>query len=82
MLLLQSKKELVTDKYSIIIYPIEDYYFAYHPEFGWSACSATGDTPEEAAETLPQVREAVIAHYILRGKEIPKPNPVPKELLD
>jgi predicted RNase H-like HicB family nuclease len=67
------------NKYSVVIYLIHNpgdrdgYYFAYHPEFGSSACSGTGDTRIEALQNLDTVRENVILHYQETGREIPEP---------
>lgn len=48
------------------------YFFAFHPDFGASACSATGDTIEEALELLDKVRQEVITYLRDKGKPIPK----------
>jgi predicted RNase H-like HicB family nuclease len=51
----------------------DGYYIAFHPEFGFSACSVPGYSRVEAIERLDQVREAVIQHRREKGKTIPKP---------
>jgi len=49
------------------------YYFAFLPDFGHSACSATGDTVLEAIEELDLVRQDVIRYFIEAEKKLPKP---------
>jgi len=71
-------------KYPINIHFIKDsdgepYVFAYLPDFGHSACSATGETVVEALATLALVQEAVIEHYQERGKPVPTPSKSPWE---
>jgi predicted RNase H-like HicB family nuclease len=51
----------------------DKYVIAYHPDFGHSACSATGDTIVEALENLVIARRDIIEHYLRTGKTIPKP---------
>ena len=57
----------------------EGYYFVFHPDFGSSACSATGDTVVEALANLERIREQVIEYYRNTGKDIPEPSPFDKE---
>jgi len=68
--------------YPIQIHLIEEedqsYYFAYHPDFGSSACSATGDTIMEAIESLDNVREDLVAYLKEAGKPIPAPSKLPE----
>lgn len=69
-------------KYPVMLYWIEDQgeepcVYAYHPDFGHSACSATGKTVHEALGVLDSVRTALIAHYKETGMEIPKPTRIP-----
>jgi predicted RNase H-like HicB family nuclease len=71
-------------EYPINIYfvPEDDgkgYWFAYLPDFGWSACSATGETMEAALVQLRNVQQEVMAHYAQNGKQLPKPSPPPFE---
>jgi len=66
-------------KYPIEIHHIkekdcEGYFLAFHPDFGCSACSATGETEEDAINLLNQVRCAVLEYYIKEGKNIPEPS--------
>jgi len=66
-------------KYPIEIHHIkekdcEGYFLAFHPDFGCSACSATGETEEEAINLLNQVRRDVLEYYIKEGKNIPEPS--------
>ena len=69
------------------IYPIEihflgedderegsGYFFAYLPDFGLSACSATGATKEEALRNLERVEFEVALHYEESERELPKPS--------
>lgn len=49
-------------------------YYAFHPDFGHSACSAVGDTVEEAIYILGMVRRDVIEYYLETGREIPEPS--------
>ncbi len=51
-----------------------DYYLAWCPDFGLSACSATGDTPEEALKLLQVVFADVHRYYVNTGRKIPSPN--------
>ena len=55
------------------------YYFAFLPDFGHSACSATGDTQEEALARLSEVKAEVVQHYLETGKAIPEPGRGPHE---
>lgn len=48
------------------------YYLADHPDFG-SACTATGETYEQAVRNLGDVREAIVALYKTTGRKLPKP---------
>ena len=49
------------------------YYMVWLPDFGITACSATGETVEEALENLQGVYAAVDKHYRKTGKEVPRP---------
>lgn len=66
-------------KYPITIYFVEDgqYYFAYLPDFGSSACSATGETIQAAVDNLAAVEKAVTQHYLDTGRALPHPTPNP-----
>lgn len=69
-------------EYPVELYRIEEddgtgVYFAFHPDFGHSACSAVGDTQEEAISELSVVRRDVIQHYYETGRTIPEPSPAP-----
>ena len=59
--------------YPIVIAPIEDYFMAYLPDFGWSTCSATADTMQEALDLLEKVFDNIIDYFIESGRPIPKP---------
>ena len=66
------------DKYSIALHFVEDdeggYWHAYHPELGASACSAPGDSPENAIARLREVREVILALWKDWGKDLPEPD--------
>ena len=49
------------------------YYFAYLPDFGYSACSAVGDTIDETLASLIITKDEVAQHYIETGRDIPRP---------
>jgi predicted RNase H-like HicB family nuclease len=49
------------------------YYLAFLPDFGYSACSATGDTIEEVIDNLREVYKEVVKCYLDTNKLIPKP---------
>jgi len=71
--------ELVRDiEYPITVHtlPKEDGggFFAYLPDIGHSACSAAGDTLEEAIYILKDVLEGVTEVYEERGYKIPRPS--------
>lgn len=55
------------------------YFFAFHPEFGASSCSATGDTIPLAVMNLAKVRAEVMCFLQSTGRPIPKPTPHPFE---
>lgn len=38
--------------YVVSIVKLDDYWFAWIDDFGWCACSATGDTPKETIDNL------------------------------
>ena len=61
----------ITVKY--VVTEDDSYYYAFLPDFGHSACSAVGDTIQEACETLELVLKDVIAVYKEDGHEIPIP---------
>jgi len=55
------------------------YFFAFHPDFRASACSATGDTIPEVIMNLAKVRAEVVRFLQSQGKPIPEPSPHPYE---
>lgn len=57
------------------------YYVAFLPDFGFAACSATGDSPAEAVTRLQEVKASVIRHYVKSGLKLPKPTSV-SEIID
>jgi predicted RNase H-like HicB family nuclease len=70
-------------RYPVQISFISDgYYFVFLPDFGASACSATGDTLDEALELLTGVLADITDYYREAGTPVPEPfskayNPVP-----
>jgi predicted RNase H-like HicB family nuclease len=58
------------------------YHFAWLPDFGWSACSATGDTPEEALTNLRDTYKVITEVYDEDGKTLPPPSLPPRGLRD
>jgi hypothetical protein len=79
-LLNRENLNLLIDKYMSLDYPIEikeeEDFFPNSKYFyvGQSACSATGDTVEEALTELEGVKLDVITYMIRAGKEIPLPS--------
>jgi predicted RNase H-like HicB family nuclease len=72
-------KEIIDRNYPIILFFIkeedgEGYWFAFLPDFGNSACSAVGDTKQEALEILEEVQKEVVEYYLKTNKKIPKPS--------
>jgi len=74
-------EEILWIQYPIIIIPIEPQdgggHLAYYPDFGNTACSATGDSIEEALILLEEVRGDVLKYYLDNNLEIPEPSPDP-----
>jgi predicted RNase H-like HicB family nuclease len=71
-------QEALAVKYPVEIHHLEEedgsnYVFAFHPDFGSSMCSATGDTIDEALKALDNVRADILDHLVNKGVEIPKP---------
>lgn len=64
--------------YPIEIHRIDEedqtYYLAFLVDLGASACSATGDTIEEALETLGKVKKEIVAYLTEKGEPIPEPS--------
>ena len=50
------------------------YWFAFLPDFGHSACSATGITELQAVNRLRQVQMDVMSHYLDTGRPLPTPS--------
>ena len=72
------------NKYPVQIHYIEEdgsenYFLAYNPDFGASACSATGATIPEAIANLANVRRDIIADLREKKQPIPTPSPNPFE---
>jgi predicted RNase H-like HicB family nuclease len=65
------------DGYTVVLKEIieEDgsYWAAYHPEFGFCACSGCGDTPEKALNELNNARTDIVYYYIETKKHLPMP---------
>jgi len=63
--------------YPVVIYRVDEedepYFIAYLPDFGEAACSAVGETEEEALLELKNVRHDVIEYYKKNERELPKP---------
>jgi predicted HicB family RNase H-like nuclease len=55
------------------------YFMAFLPDFGEAACSAVGDTAEEALEELQYVKKDVEEYYRINGKELPKASRLPSQ---
>lgn len=51
----------------------DNYYMAWCPDFGITACSATGETIQEALDNLQDVFVAVCKHYQKEKKMLPTP---------
>lgn len=69
--------------YPIIVYRIEEhdddpYFIAYFPDIGQAACSATGETEQEAIDELGKVWKEVRSYYGEQGIEVPEPLPFTK----
>ena len=76
---MEKLEELLAKEYPVKIYripegPDSSYYFAFLPDFGHSACSAVGDTREEAIKALEFVKRDVIQYFLETGKQIPEPS--------
>ncbi len=70
--------------YPVMIHWIQEgadtgYFLAYLPDFGYSTCSASGDTIEEALGLLEFVKQETIRYFIKSGKDIPKVSKGPRE---
>jgi predicted RNase H-like HicB family nuclease len=77
-------EELLARQYPVQIHHLQEegaagYYLAFLPDFGQSACSATGDDMAEAIANLADVKRGVLQHYLETGREIPEPSPGPLE---
>ena len=77
-------EQLLSRQYPVQIHHIAEedtpgYYLAFLPDFGQSACSATGDTMPEAIERLSDVKRAIVQHYLDTGREIPEPSKGPHD---
>ena len=71
-------RKILSIDYPIVIYPVEDedgvYYIACLVDFGWTTCSAVGETKEEALENLDHVKKEVFQYFIESRKEFPEPS--------
>lgn len=56
------------------------YFYVFLVDFGHSACSATGDTIEEALANLVNVKRDVIRFFLETDHPIPKPSRCPADL--
>lgn len=82
-----TEKEALSRPYSVEIHYIPEddgdgYFFAFHPEFGYSACGATGATMTDALSQLATVSTAVIHHYLASGRELPEVSPSPMDKIE
>lgn len=53
----------------------DNFWIAWLPDFGFSACSCPGETPTEAIEGLAKVVVDVVQYYNEKGKELPRSTP-------
>lgn len=71
-------EEILKRNYTVLVEPIDvelgGGFKAYLPDFGESACSAVGDTKEEARANLRQVKEDTVVFYLESGRPIPVPS--------
>lgn len=70
------------ENYPIQIHYIKEnnvpgYFFAFHPDFGTSSCSATGDTIPIAIMNLAKVRADIMCFLRATGRPIPVPSANP-----
>jgi predicted RNase H-like HicB family nuclease len=77
-------EEIINKKYPAETYFIKEedgdgYWLAFLPDFGHSACSAVGDTKQEAFEILEEVQKEVVRNYLESNKKIPEPSTSPME---
>lgn len=74
-------EEIARQPYPIEIHVLSDEdgggYHVFLPDFGHSACSATGDTVAEALTILEDVKREVVSLYLEKGIRIPEPSPNP-----
>lgn len=66
------------EDYPITVYRVveeddEPYWMAYMADIGQAACSAVGDTPQEAIDELREVWKEVRVYYEDQGIDIPAP---------
>ena len=61
------------DPYFMAYLPDIPYFIAYLPDIGQAACSAVGETEQEAIDELGKVWEDVRSYYNEQGVEIPEP---------
>jgi len=82
MKLKEMSSKIYSIKYPIEIHWIDEsdgngYYFAYLPDWGWSAISATADTLQEVLEELDDARKDIIEYYLATNKTIPNASSIP-----
>jgi predicted RNase H-like HicB family nuclease len=81
----QKMVELLTLDYPVQIHVLTDstsdrYFFAFLIDFGCSACSATGDTVEEALGNLHGVKVQLLEHFLETDHPIPLPSRCPADV--
>jgi predicted RNase H-like HicB family nuclease len=81
----QKMVELLALDYPVQIHVLDDhagerYFFAFLVDFGWCACSATGDTVEEALANLHMVKVDILQHFLETDHPIPMPSKCPAEV--
>jgi predicted RNase H-like HicB family nuclease len=81
----QKMVELLTLDYPVQIHVLTDstgarYFFAFLIDFGHAACSATGDTVEEALANLHEVKVNILQHFVETDHPIPFPSRCPTEM--
>lgn len=73
-------KRLCDVKYPVEVHWMDEpetkagYYLVFLPDFGHSACSATGESIQEALNNLAEVKQTVLQHYLESGITVPGPS--------
>lgn len=84
----RNEKEQSLKDWGITVYPFvlsywrkENLWCAWYFDFGFSACSYLGDTPQEAIEGVQNLLESVLSYYKKEGLKLPLPSVHPAEEL-